>query len=460
MLDLTGLRVHQKAAVRRGEALGRAQALNSDTLLHVIPGGGKSRCVPLMHHYGNMRGGVIWVAPRLSLQAQGAEAAAEGIDGRGHGALNLAPDIRSYSKDVHDGLVTNYANLVCNLRSHLAALDGMGKGSLIVADEVHHCAGSYGDELPGWTAAFDALVHKHSKRHLLLMSGTPYRGDGKIVYGFGYGDDGKIVAPHNAIRYDRTTAINDGAITPVKVQYLDGPVTFSLGNGKDKEPDDFSIDSFRDLDHLKVSSLKKQRMWSASKRAFLSWLNLDTVHKPAILGALKDLRDKQRRFPGAQMIVTLDSQGKAQHLRDWLRYKHNVKAALAVSDYGFSLDELNGFRAGETEVLFTVGMAYEGLDAPRVTHLLHLGACREPSWLTQFFARAWRWGPRDWPDTGRYAYLYAPMDPLMKNSIEQIRRDLNRPVSIESPPGDAFGGGVDKDTGLARLERIIDGGVL
>jgi superfamily II DNA or RNA helicase len=458
MVDLTGLRIHQEEAVKRGRRL--VDAGTSETLLHVIPGGGKSRCVPLMHHYGAMRGGVIWVAPRLSLQAQGAEAAAEGIDGQGHGGLNLAPDIKAYRSGVHDGLVTNYANLARNTKDHCEILKKMGKGSLIVADEVHHCAGSYGDELPGWTAAFDALVNTYKKRHLLLMSGTPYRGDGKIVYGFGYDANSRIIAPATAIRYDRLTAIEDGAITPVKVQYLDGPVEFSLSNGKNKAPDDFAIGSFKDIERFKVSSLKKQRMWSSAKRAFLSWLNLDTVHKPVILRTLQELRANQQRFPGAQLIVTLDSQGKAQHLRDWLQYKHNVKAALAVSDYGFSLDELNGFRAGKTEVLFTVGMAYEGLDAPRVTHLLHLGACREPSWLTQYFARAWRWGPRDWPDTGRYAYLYAPMDPLMTGAVDQIRKDLSRPVSLESPPEDGFGAGGEKDTGTARFDRLIDGGIL
>lgn len=458
MLDLTGLRAHQKQAAERGAALTRAK--RSDTLLHVIPGGGKSRCVPLMHYQAKMPGGVIWVAPRLSLQAQGAEAAAEGVDGRGHGGLNLAANLHEYRRDVHDGFVTNYANLARNTRAHCSALRGMGRGSLVVADEVHHCSGSYDDELHGWAGAFDALVNSVHRRHLLLMSGTPYRGDGRKVYGFGYGDDGSINCPASLIRYDRRAAVSDGAITPVRIQYLDGRVIFSLSNGNNAPPDDFAIDSFADIAQFKVSDVKKQRMWSAAKRAFLSWSNLDMVHKPAVLRALAHLRENQTRFPGCQMIVTVDSQGKAQHLRDWLRYEHKVRAALAISDYGFSLDELNGFRHGETEVLFTVGMAYEGLDAPRATHLVHLGACREPSWLTQYFARAWRWGPRDWPNSGRQAYLFTPGDPLMRGAIEQIRKDLNRPVSLESPPDGQFGGAAAADTGSAQLDRFLDGGIL
>lgn len=122
-----GLRGHQSAVVEAGQAVRLASAKSSTTFLEVVPGGGKSRCVPLMYDAmgrGN-RHGLIWIAPRRILQAQSVEASLEGIDGKGTAGLCIAPDLRSYSKDVHQGFATNYANLARNVHEHIKAAQTM-----------------------------------------------------------------------------------------------------------------------------------------------------------------------------------------------------------------------------------------------------------------------------------------------------------------------------------------------
>ena len=459
------LRPHQAATVARGKQLKSLR--RSETLLDVVPGGGKSRCVPLLHHHGQLRGGVIWVAPRCSLQEQGAEAAAEGIDGRGAHGLRLAPDLDSYRHEIHDGLVTNFSMLSHRLKDHVQILDEhLGKDSLIVADEVHHCRGKYEDaeDLPAWSRSLDALVHGeggHRRRnHLMLMTGTPFRGDLAKVYGLDY-EANEISAPQHRIRFDRETAIEKNAVTRVRKHWIDGEVSFSVSNGSEAPPDAYHLNLLSGLTTLLENTRSKTRrdkIICAARRAFLSYQSLESVHKPSILNALAHLRQTQRTFPGAQMIVTLDNQGKADYLCDWLRRHHRVRTALAVSSYRNAGAELSEFRNGKYEVLFTVGMAYEGLDAPCVTHLTHLGSYRQPAWLTQFLARAWRWGPSDWPNEGRIAHLFAPCDPQMQFALNQIERMQHSPVADESPPDSSGGGGGDESRDCGRFSRLYSGG--
>lgn len=281
------------------------------------------------------------------------------------------------------------------------------------------------------------------------MSGTPYRGDGRPIY-VGTNEishcykqasdavnDWVLDVPDGRVYvYGRNLARKERAVLPIQPMWLDGSVSFSLKQG-DQEID-YAFESFDDIARSVYSPALKERMHRKALKAFLSWMSIDTVHKPAILKALYHLRDTHQRFPGAQMIVTVDRQGTASQLRDWLN-NQGVKTALAVSDYGASLDELNDFRAGKYEVMITVGMAYEGLDAPRVTHLVHLGRYRDPSWLTQYFARAWRWGPGDWPADGRMAYIFMPKDAPMQGAYQAIIDEFTLPVYLDAPKPDGFG---------------------
>lgn len=410
---------------------------------------------------------MIWVAPRCSLQEQGAEAAAEGIDGNGAHGLRLAPDLDSFRHEIHDGLVTNFSMLSHRLKDHVQILEQhLGRDSLIVADEVHHCRGEYegGDGLPAWSRSLDALVRGEGgarrRNHLMLMTGTPFRGDLAKVYGFEYVDN-EISSPQHRIKFDREMAIEKQAVTRVRKHWLDGEVSFSVSNGSETPPDLYHLNLLSGLPTLLKntrSKAKQKRIICAARRAFLSYQSLDNVHKPSILKALAHLRQTQKTFPGAQMIVTLDNQGKADYLCHWLNRHHKVKTALAVSNHRHASSELTDFRNGKYEVLFTVGMAYEGLDAPHVTHLTHLGSYRQPAWLTQFLARAWRWGPRDWPQSGRIAHLFAPCDPQMHSALNQIEYMQHSPVSEESPPDESGGGGGDETNDFGRFSRLYAGG--
>jgi superfamily II DNA or RNA helicase len=74
------------------------------------------------------------------------------------------------------------------------------------------------------------------------------------------------------------------------------------------------------------------------------------------------------------------------------------------------------------DVLVTVGKAYEGLDAPRCSHLICLARHRSAPWLAQCFARAWRYD-YDLAATGvvdQRCWIFAPRDSDMLDAVQRI----------------------------------------
>ena len=452
-------RRHQAEVAERGRMIRAADRGFSQTILDVVPGGGKSRCISTLYREAGLKRKVIWIAPRLSLQSQAVEAAAEGVDGRGTGGLNLAPNLHEYKQDVHDGFVSNYSMLARNLKEHRMHLWNAQKGAMLVLDEVHHCGVHVGDDRqPAWTAAVMELQRLRNRHHLLL-TGTPYRGDRRPVYGMAYGEDGQLVRDSHVITYGRRDACKDHAITPNRMYWLDGPTTFSIQ--EKGESVTYHLNSFRELYEGKMTR-RKERLARAALRAFLRYGSQETVHRPAIMQAWRDLQTHRNRgFKGAQLIVTVDSQGLAAELRDWMQ-RQGIRTALAVSDFHAALEEVTDFRLGRSyDALVTVGMAYEGLDAPYVTHLVHLGRIRQPAWLMQYFARAWRWGTRDWPNNRkRRTFIYAPCDPSMLFAVRTIDRDTlgeAAPALVDVEPEESFGRKVEDAGWSGRLAAVTPG---
>lgn len=423
-----GLRGHQSAVVTAGQAVRQASAKSSTTFLEVVPGGGKSRCVPLMYDAmgrGNRRG-LIWIAPRRILQSQSVDASLEGIDGRGARGLHIAPDLRSYSKDVHQGFATNYANLAVNVAEHIKAAQTM-RNPLVAADEVHHLKVDTDSVTePGWSRAFRLFDEAFDDQvHRLFMSGTPFRSDSFPIYGASYLEHGMGAdddtwhwqLDRNArgvthIRYPRGLGIQENAVLRIRPFWFDGPVSFDR---EGKGP--MSFNSLIAAEQAAVE-LKDKTIATAAKETFLNpWVS--SVHKPIITRAYNDVVKYREDYPGAQLIVTLTRQEHCEHMAEWFTNTFGEASVVACADTPGAAESVERFRAGEANVLFTVAMAYEGMDAPRATHLVHLGGYRSLGWLMQCLARVWRYGPSDWR-ADRMCHLYAPADSRMQEACAAI----------------------------------------
>ena len=446
MTPRPGWRKHQNDLNEIAERIAAKRESNSLVFTEIVAGGGKSRNAVIFGDQLRRAGlidKIIWVTPRLSLQRQGAEAAAEGVDDIP--GFMLGEDHRSLGRD---GFVTNYMALRSDPKSHFELLNFFhekGKRTLIVADEVHYCCGKSRYIAP-WAETFRDLVIKSRENngHLLAMSGTVRRWDNNPVFRAPYpiASAGTHLDPERVLMYDREDGIAESAITRIRVHSFDGLVQWA---GKSGEPE-------TDRPVL-LSSVKSARAGRAL-RAFLHESNLENVHMPVIIDALTS-RKKGRpgwlryreSYGNNQIIITASRQKTAEAIvqrlnspafRRLLRthrssdgsgpiLNDDFRAVLAVSSNSGSLEAIEAFRSGRAHCLVTVAMAHVGMDAPSATHLVHLGDTRSIPWLTQLFARVWRAGRYDWPKgrdeidpKHRVAQIWAPADWRMSTAVDAI----------------------------------------
>jgi hypothetical protein len=88
---------------------------------------------------------------------------------------------------------------------------------------------------------------------------------------------------------------------------------------------------------------------------------------------------------------------------------------LAMSEVPDSPEAIAAFRLrASPSVLCTVAMAYEGLDAPEITHVACLTHIRSRPWLEQMIARATRVDPHGGDYAQQRAVVYHPDDPAFR----------------------------------------------
>jgi hypothetical protein len=112
--------------------------------------------------------------------------------------------------------------------------------------------------------------------------------------------------------------------------------------------------------------------------------------------------------------------------------------ALAISDERDAVEWIARFRLRpQPAVLVTVGMAYEGMDAPEVSHVACLTQIRSVPWLEQMVARATRFDPHGGDYERQRAVIYHPDDPLFRRFRRAIEADQSGRARVRRRPGQA-----------------------
>lgn len=465
-------RLHQIAMKERAEWLAespRAFYENRKTTLIAVPGAGKSACVVSLASALAAKGrikGVLWVTPRKLLEIQAADDLAQ-LKGL-------------------ETLSTNYCSLVANSDYFRGWIEKVTK-VLLVADEFHHLAVEPMEGWTNWGTPYTKLARNDMVAHQLLMSGTPYRKDRFKCVEIDYGPphqfqvvdrSGRVLNREGQcvqadIAYTRSDALADPAgpaIIPLNVHYLDGPVQFihptrgefagQLSDfGETIETDPVIAAALRAfLDHPKA--------WRRSLRYGIKhWVKNKGTHRSQVLVTAASIADavlfanefyahrkewdcpdavagiaiadghlaaEEPVDPGELLQIGEEGQmeqdlAKQAYFRDMQQWRTRCAKQHVIDKHGMpdSEEAVKLFRKRDIEVLITIGKAYEGLDAPGCTHLIHLGVNRSDPWLTQCFARAWR---RDYhasapPIQEQRAEIFIPADIRARRVVEFITQE-------------------------------------
>jgi hypothetical protein len=156
--------------------------------------------------------------------------------------------------------------------------------------------------------------------------------------------------------------------------------------------------------------------------------------------------------PLSQALIITHSQKSARDYKtEILKICPRATIKIAISDEPGSSDILKKFRDGDGDVLITVGMAYIGFDAPRISHIALLTYIRQSTWIEQAIARGARVFQK-YPYSIQRCVVYAPNDPLLVDIVKKIEEEQESALLEKKGTGGGGGGGERDETIVINIE--------
>lgn len=427
------LRTHQQLLSRIVQAIAAGETDLRDILAAVTPGGGKS-LLPVIAGARLIAAGIVdricWIVPRDSLRLQAEEAF---VDPLWRATLGHALTVRA-AENAPDpsrglaGYITTYQAVAAAPDLHLAEFQQ--HRYLIVIDELHHlptladpddpAAPALSSEETAWSRAILPLIETAEVR--LLMSGTLQRADGRAILCLPYvrrrgsrtiRDIDLADSRWAVIGYSRRQALAERAILPVTFGALDGEAEWL--DALEQVHTVASLAEAGGSAHDALFTALRTGFAEGLLRAAFTDCRRQRAERRYALGLAPE---EDARGLGKLLVVAPD-QATARHyatiLRRWVPKGTAQQVQLAMSDIADSPEAIAAFRLrASPSVLCTVAMAYEGLDAPEITHVACLTHIRSRPWLEQMIARATRVDPDGGDYAQQRAVVYHPDDPAFR----------------------------------------------
>lgn len=369
-------------------------------MLIAIPGGGKTMaaleaCRRWMAAGSDRR--VIFVVPTDNLREQWKDEAAN------FGISLQTKEFGTNFKHGFQGAVVTYY-LVANQPLVFRKLCSVAP-TMVVLDEIHHC----GDEAHfgnGITTAFELAKER------LLMSGTPWKSDGRSIPFVKYDGNGYAVGNFS---YDYPRALNEDVVRYLVFDHAKG----SIRNDCTGETESISQEI---SDNDAAQRLKK-----------LLDPNGDYV-KEQIISAHRKLVEVRKSIPDAAALAACIDQFHAVKVAALIREVTGCEPSVIVSDTDIENDSVKEFRKSRKEWLVAVRKVSEGTDIKRLQVLCYLTNTTSELFFRQLVGRVSRVrGLEDFE-----AYVYLPADPRLircaqniENAQVQALRDLSEKESRE-----------------------------
>lgn len=392
--------------------------------VQVTPGGGKSALPMILGKELAESAGylICWVVPRDALRRQ---AERDATDKQKRQLFGHQLTLRAAGNDWNpsrgnDGYVTNYQAIAQNPQLHWEEFEQ--RPYVLVLDECHHIPfkGESDDaEEAKYYNAIAPLVER--AKIVVFMSGTLERHDGHKVAFWPYerfgGDESPITKTDASmpewafVRYTRKDALEEQAIVPLHFYAMDGRARWY----------DPKTDEERDVNSMAESS---RRDASAVLQVVLE---TDYANQLLDKCAVDWQTYKATVYHAAKLLVIAPNISTAKEYSQHLR-RSNFDALIATSDDSQQAkDHINRFKKN-ADILVTVGMAYEGLDVPQITHVACLTNIRSRPWIEQCICRANRTAPGK-----THGYIYHPDDLRMSQIMQAIEAE-QAAVVINWPP--------------------------
>lgn len=354
---------------------------NQPFMLIAIPGGGKTMaaleaCRRWMAAGPDRR--VIVVVPTANLREQWRDEATKfGIDLQ-------TEEFGTNFKHGFKGGVATYS-LVAKQPLLFRKLCSVAP-TMVIFDEIHHCGEDkhFGD---GIQEAFELA------RERLLMSGTPWKTDGRPIPFVKY-QDGYAIGDFS---YDYPRALTEDVVRYLVFDYAKG----SIRNDCTGETELLSQENSDDEARKRLRKL----------------LDPDGDYvKEQIATAHRKLLECRKAIPDAAALAACVDQFHAQKVAKLIQEVTGCKPSVIVSDTGVTNDDVKDFRRSKKEWLVAVRKVSEGTDIKRLQVLCYLTNTTSELFFRQLVGRVSR--VRNMEDFE--AYVYLPADPRLIRNAQNI----------------------------------------
>lgn len=351
-------------------------------LLVAIPGGGKTFAALMVVKSwlaaGNDRA-VLIVVPTQNLQEQWMRAASkEGIEIQ-------TDEFGTRFKHGYRGGCATYASIGRQSLSYRAICNS--RPTMVVCDELHHCSteASWGDAL---------LEACTPAKEMLLLSGTPWKTDGRPIPFVRYDGDGFCVAD---MRYDYPQALLDEVVRWMVFKHTGGTIRFDVSGEEAHVNKDIADDE-------------------ASR---LLWKLLSPTGdyvREQVRDAHQRLLEIRRTIPDAGAMAACIDTRHAVAVAEVIKRETGCTASIIVSDSECSTDTVERFAESNKEWVVAVKQVSEGTDIPRLQVLCYLTNTVTELFFRQLIGRVSRVRGLD----DQEAHVYLPADPRLVRFVQNI----------------------------------------
>jgi superfamily II DNA or RNA helicase len=369
-------------------------------MLIAIPGGGKTMaaleaCRRWMAAGSDRR--IIVVVPTDNLREQWKDEASR------FGISLQSKEFGTNFKHGFQGAVVTY-HLVANQPLVFRVLCNAAP-TMVVFDEIHHC----GDEAHfgnGITTAFELAKER------LLMSGTPWKSDGRPIPFVKYDGNGFAVGNFS---YDYPRALNEDVVRYLVFEHAKGSIRNDCTGETQVLSQEVSDDD---------AAQRLKRLLDPSGEYV----------REQIASAHRKLTEVRKTIPDAAAMAACVDQFHAAKVAAIIREVTGCEPSVIVSDGDIENDSVKDFRKSSKEWLVAVRKVSEGTDIKRLQVLCYLTNTTSELFFRQLVGRVSRVrGLEDFE-----AYVYLPADPRLircaqniENAQVQALRDLTERESRE-----------------------------
>lgn len=334
-------------------AVERFKGTGGDYLITACPGSGKTRAalsIARAMFDAGRADRLIVVVPTRRLKTQWREAAHQfGLD------ITTEDEL---PRDV-DGTVITYARLANNPLFYRTLV--AQRKTLVVLDEVHHASE---EDHTSWGPALRDAFEPAERR--LLLSGTPFRSDGRPIPFVTYDGNGMAVSDSS---FGYGQAVSNGVCRPLRFEVMDGRGEWLRGTARVVAAAKESSEA--DRAGLLGALYKPDGDWLASVlREADAELSRMREEKPDAGGLLV--------APGIEMA------------KAYARLLHSITGeapAVAHSEDQDADRIIDAYAQGRSRWLVSVAMVSEGVDIPRLSVLVFASKVRTEMWFRQVMGR-------------------------------------------------------------------------